>query len=198
MDVFKLLEITAVIFGILYLVLIIRENIWCWLFGILTSAITVFLYIEYKLYLEAGLNFYYILAGIYGWIFWARHQNQSHKTPVIDWAGKNHIIAIAAGMLLSLALGRLMDVHTDSPRPFMDATLTIFSFIATYMEARKVLSTWYYWFVINALSVWLQVDRGLFFYSGLSVFYTLMCIKGYFEWRKSFRKDRALDEQAGS
>lgn len=191
MEFFKILEIAGVISGILYLVLIIRENIWCWLFGILASAITVFLYIEYKLYLEAGLNFYYILAGIYGWVFWAGHRNAEQKTPVTGWLPRSHVIAVSGGMLLTLVLGRLMDLHTDSPRPFIDAGLTIFSFIATYMEARKVLSTWYYWFILNATSVWLQADRGLYFYAGLSVFYTFMCIKGYLEWKKSYTPAKA-------
>lgn len=191
---FKLLEIAAVICGILYLLLIIRENIWCWLFGILSSAITVFLFIEYKLYLEAGLNFYYVIAGIYGWIYWAGHQTPSHRTPVTEWLPRYHIFAIAAGALLTVLLGRFMNEYTDSPRPFVDAGLTIFSFIATYLEARKVLSTWYYWFMLNGVSVWLQFDRGLYFYSALSVFYTFMCIKGYLEWRKSHLSGTAPED----
>ncbi|HYH57056.1 MAG TPA: nicotinamide mononucleotide transporter family protein, partial [Anseongella sp.] len=113
------MEIAGVVCGILYLLLIIKENIWCWPFGILAAALTVFLYIEYKLYLEAGLNFYYIAAGVYGWIFWAGHLNRSRRTPVSDWPGRGHYIALAAGTLLTLALGRLMDQHTDSPRPFV-------------------------------------------------------------------------------
>src|SRR5690606_42006899 len=60
---------------------------------------------------------------------------------------------------------------------FRSAGLTIFSFIATYLEARKILSTWYYWFLLNGISVWLQFDRELYFYSLLSVFYTFMCIR---------------------
>ncbi|QEC52307.1 nicotinamide mononucleotide transporter [Anseongella ginsenosidimutans] len=186
MDIFKILEIVGVTCGMLYLLLIIRENIWCWLFGILASAITVFLYIEFKLYLEAGLNFYYILAGIYGWIFWSRHKNKDRKTPVTDWIPRSHLLVLFAGTLLSLGLGQIMDLHTDSPRPFIDAGLTIFSFTATYMEARKVLSTWYYWFILNGVSVWLHIDRGLYFYAALSVFYTFMCIVGYLEWKKSY------------
>lgn len=183
MNFFTLLEIIGVICGIIYLLLIIRENIWCWLFGILASAITIFLYIEFKLYLEAGLNGYYVLAGIYGWIFWSRKGDR--KLPVSEWRLPWHALTLIGGAALSLLLGRIMDQYTDSPRPFMDALLAIFSFVATFMEARKILSTWYYWFAINGLSVWLQADRGLYYYAFLSVFYTIMCVKGYLEWRKN-------------
>lgn len=188
MDFFKILEIAGVICGILYLLLIIRENIWCWLFGILASAITVYLFIHFKLYLEAVLNGYYILAGIYGWIFWSYQSGNGDKAPVREWRPRIHLLVIPGGLLLSLLLGQLMFKHTDSPRPFLDAGLAVFSFIATYMEARKVLSTWHYWFLINAVSVWLQIDRGLYFYSGLSVFYTLMCIQGHLRWKKSYTR----------
>ncbi|MFS8617305.1 MAG: nicotinamide riboside transporter PnuC [Solitalea sp.] len=186
MDFFRILEIAGVVCGILYLLLIIRENIWCWLFGILSSAITVFIYIEFKLYLEAGLNVFYVLAGIYGWVFWATHRTSDRKTPVTTWLPRSHVIAISASLLLTLGIGQLMETHTDSPRPFVDAGLTVFAFVATYMEARKVLSAWHYWFVINGISIWLHADRELYFYAGLSVFYTLLCIKGYREWKKSY------------
>ena len=194
MDLFEILEIGGVVAGILFLVLVIRERVLAWPFGILASAVTVVLYLHHKLYLEAGLNVYYIAAGIYGWIFWSRHLNAERKTPVSDWPLKYHALTVPAGLLLSLALGTLMLRYTDSPRPFVDAGLTVFSFLATYMEARKVLSTWHYWFLINGTTVWLQLDRGLYWYAALSVFYTLMCIRGYQEWKKS----RLQEQQANS
>jgi len=190
MDVNTFLEIISVIFGTLYLILMVRENIWCWIFGILASAITVYLYVHVTLYLEAGLNVYYIIAGFYGWTYWYRHRNKTlnesaNKTPILTWNPNNHVITIITCGLLSIILGYIMHAHTNSERPYIDATITVFSFIATYMEAKKVLSTWYYWFALNAASVILQIDRGLYFFAALSVFYTVMCIYGFLRWRKT-------------
>lgn len=185
-----ILEIISVIFGILYLILMIRENIWCWIFGILASAITVYLYVHVTLYLEAGLNIYYILAGFYGWIYWYQHQNKEAITgktnvPIRTWRPNSHIIAIITSGILSVILGIIMHKYTDSERPYIDATITVFSFVATYMEARKVLSTWYYWFLLNAASIFLQIDRGLYFFAILSVIYTVMCVYGFKRWKKT-------------
>lgn len=196
----SLLEIISVVFGTLYLILMVRENIWCWIFGILASAITVYLYIHVTLYLEAGLNVYYILAGFYGWHYWANNQKvlpaterellkAKNKTPVITWRPSYHIITIISCGLLSTVLGYVMAAYTDSERPYIDAFLTVFSFVATYMEAKKVLSTWYYWFFLNAGSVFLQIDRGLYYFAILSVFYTVMCVYGYKRWLKSYRDE---------
>lgn len=185
---FTVIEILSVICGVLFLVLIIKERIAGWLFGILGSALTVVLFIEHKLYLEAGLNFYYVLAGIYGWVFWRKSGQHGKKTPVITWRPGDHAAALLSGALLTVVLGFLMRSYTDSPRPYFDAGLTVFSFIATYSEARKVLSTWHYWFLINGMAVWLQIDRGIYFYAGLSVFYTVMCVLGYKQWKKTYKQ----------
>src|SRR5690554_2644343 len=146
MDVYTVLEIVPVILGVLYLVLRVNENIWCWTFGIISSAITIYLYINVSLYVEAGLNFYYILAGFYGCVYWHKHRRKNQKTPVIEWKSKFHYINITIGIIISLILGYIMHQFTDAHRPYIDAAITVFSFSATYLEARKVISTWYYWF----------------------------------------------------
>lgn len=192
MDIYTVLEIISVIFGTLFLILMVKENIWCWIFGILSSAITIYLYTHVTLYLEAGLNFYYILAGFYGWIYWYKHRGRNQKTPVIEWKPKFHYINILGGIVLSLVLGYIMHQYTNSHRPYIDATITVFSFSATYLEARKVLSTWYYWFFLNAASIGLMIDRELYFFAALSVFYTVMSIIGFKQWKKTLKEQKAL------
>lgn len=185
MDYFESLEIVGLIAGLCYLFLIIWENILCWLFGIIGSLVTVFLYFHAKLYLESILNIYYVLAGVYGWYYW-KEQSKKEALSVSEWENNKHIILIAISIVVSIGTGFLMKKYTDSPRPFIDATMAIFSLSATVLEARKILSAWIYWFFINGVSIWLQVDRGLNLYSILSIFYTIMSIMGYLQWKKSY------------
>lgn len=193
------LELSGVVCGLLYLILMIKENIWCWVFGILGSAITVIVFIETRLYLEAGLNVYYVLAGVYGWFFWATHKKGGASSPpVTEWKKNIHIINIFLCLTISIVIGSFMQRYTDSPRPYIDAAMTIFGISATILEARKILSTWIFWFLINGFSIWLQYDREIYFYAALSVFYTFMCIKGYVEWRKSFRAKQSSPLQTSS
>lgn len=184
---FRWLEILGVICGLLYILLLIKENIWCWIFGIIGSLITVIIFFESKLYLESILNAYYVLAGIYGWYFWNMYKNKStNSPPVIEWKYQSHIINILLCVILTIAVGKMMSLYTDSPRPYIDTAMAVFGISATILEARKVLSAWIYWFVINGFSIWLQYDRHIYFYALLSVFYTFMSVKGYIEWRKSY------------
>lgn len=194
MGLYSWIEIVAVIMGLLYVIFIIRQNIWCWICGILSSALYIWSLVHAKIYLEAGLNFYYVLVGFYGWYHWiaAKKKNMDHKSngagglPVTTWKSHAHTLNIAVCIILSLVLGLISHRLTDSPRPYFDAVITVFSFSATYMEARKVLSAWIYWFFINGASVILMLDRALPGYAILSAVTTILCIKGYLDWKKSY------------
>lgn len=187
MDFYKLLEYIGLVVGLLYLVLIIKENIWCWIFGIIGSLITVFLYFHTKLYLESILNVYYIWAGFYGWWYWKKEKNTTKaNVSVVVWKITYHIVNIIICSAATVIIGFLMKKYTDSPRPFIDSAMAVFSFSATYLEARKVLSAWTYWFILNAGSIALQFDRGLNIYAILSIVYTIMSIVGYFQWKKTY------------
>ena len=66
-------------------------------------------------------------------------------------------------------------------------SVRFFSFIANYMEAQKVLSTWIFWMILNAFSVWLYYVRGLELYSGLMIVYFILSIVGYLQWRRVYK-----------
>lgn len=196
MDLYKWIENISVAFGLLYVIFIIRQHILCWICGIIGSALYIWSCVHAKIYLEAGLNFYYVIMGFYGWYHWINAKKQlrgdalpaKEALPVSTWATRAHLINLIICVLLSLVLGKISHQITDSPRPYFDAVITVFSFSATYMEARKVLSTWVYWFFINAASVILMLDRGMPKYAILSAVTTLLCIKGYMDWKRSYTK----------
>jgi nicotinamide mononucleotide transporter len=193
MNLFDWIEYTSVAFGLLYVIFIIRQHILCWICGIIASALYIWSLIHAKIYLEAALNFYYVIMGVYGWYHWLHPKrrtatNEPAVLPVSVWKSSDHLINIVVCVLLSLMLGRLSHQLTDSPRPYFDAVITVFSFSATFLEARKVLSAWVYWFFINGASIILMLDRSMPGYAILSVVTTILCIKGYIDWKKSYTK----------
>ncbi len=192
-------EVGAVLFGIVYIVLAARENIWCWLFGIVGSALSIYLFILSKLYAESILYAYYVLAGFYGWWAWTndRDADREHQMSIITWAPKRHVWTIVLGVLLSLGLAFLLRRYTDAQFPVVDAHTTIFSFIATYLVTRKVLSNWVYWIVIDAVSIGLYAGRGLYLYALLMAVYTVIAIYGYRAWRRSWATGREKKTGAG-
>jgi len=183
MDLLFLLELFSVITGLGFITLMIYQNIWCWPIGILSSIASIYLFYCSKLYAESILYFYYVLIGVYGWYHW--NKKKGGTIPVIEKGPSYHTLIITIGIVCSVLLGMFFSKQTDAQRPFADSGSTIFSFIASYMEAHKILSSWFFWIVINVFSIWLYLDRGLKLYSGLMVIYFLLSVAGYLQWKKS-------------
>jgi nicotinamide mononucleotide transporter len=83
-------EAIAVIFAILYLLLAIRENIWCWICAGISTAIYIWLFMVAKLYMESLLNVFYFGMAIYGWTVWSRGHDGDDELPVAVWPLQVH------------------------------------------------------------------------------------------------------------
>ena len=181
------LEVGAVLTGIVYVILVARENIWCWFFGIISSGLSIYLFIISKLYAESILYFYYVLAGIYGWIVWRKRIKQT-SLRISTWPITYHLLTIVVGVILSFALAAMLRTYTDAALPLIDAHTTIFSFIATFMVTRKVLENWLYWIIIDIVSIGLYSSRQLYLYALLMLVYSIIAVLGFRAWRTQYRK----------
>ncbi len=183
-------ELGAVLCGIAYIILAAREHIACWFFGILNGGLSVYLFYQSGLLAESVLYLYYVLAGIYGWYAWAYtrrpDQDPSLQLLVGEWRWTIHLVLIASGVILSLLVAWFLQAYTQAQMPLIDAHTTVFSFIATYLVTRKILSNWIYWIVIDGVSVWLYASRDLYLYALLMAGYTLLAFWGYWSWRRHY------------
>lgn len=73
------LEITGTLIGLIYLWLEYRASIYLWIAGIIMPAIYIFVYYRAGLYADFGINIYYLLAAVYGWIVWMRGAGRESK-----------------------------------------------------------------------------------------------------------------------
>jgi len=53
-------EIFGVIAGLVYIFLSIKENIWLWPVGVITSAVYIYVFFISKFYADMGLQVYYL------------------------------------------------------------------------------------------------------------------------------------------
>lgn len=179
-----LVEVLATAGNLAYVVLLIRERILCWSFGIAGSLLSVLLFIDARLYSESVLYLFYAAMGCWGWLHWQRRGEQADH-PVTLWRPAVHGRAIVLGAAAALGLGVAAQTFTDAERPLIDAATTVFSFIATYMQIHKILEAWVYWLILNLVSVWLYQDRGLDIYAVLMGVYGLLSIWGFYAWHRS-------------
>jgi len=185
MSINTILEIITVVLSLTFLFLLIRENVWCWIFGIISSAISIYLFYTTKLYSESMLYFFYVLFGIYGWYVWT-NPTSGKEVSISKFGTSKHLVVIVLGILSAVLLGYFFKNYTDANKSFVDAHTTVFSFIATYLEAHKYLYTWIYWLILNGVSIWLYYTQGLQIYGGLMVVYFIMSGVGFWNWRKKY------------
>ena len=185
-----LLESIAVVMAIGYLLLAIRENIWCWLCAGISTAIYVWIFVGARLYMESALNVFYFGMAIYGWHVWHSGRVGGHKRPVVKWPLQTHGIAAAVIFFVSLASGYLLSTRTDAAFPYIDSLTTWSAIWATFLVARKVLENWWYWLAIDIASVFIYWSRDLELTAGLFVLYVAMIPFGIVSWTRSWRENR--------
>ena len=66
------IEIFGALAGIIYVVLEIRQNLWLWPVGIITSAVYIWVFFTGKLYADMSLQGYYLVISVMGWYWWVR------------------------------------------------------------------------------------------------------------------------------
>ncbi len=180
------LEGVAVAAAIAYLVLAIRQNIWCWLFAGVSTVIYVFLFIDARLYMESILNVFYFAMAVYGWHVWYYGRTEV-ELPVSVWPARIHGIAVSTIVVISGISGFLLDRYTDAVFPYVDSLTTWSAIWATFLVARKLLENWWYWLVIDTASVFIYWSRDLELTALLFVAYVIMIPFGLLSWRRSMR-----------
>lgn len=66
------IEVFGALAGIVYVLLEIRQNIWLWPVGILTSAVYIWVFFTSKFYADMALQVYYLGISVLGWYWWGR------------------------------------------------------------------------------------------------------------------------------
>lgn len=187
----KILEWSAVITSVIYVVLAARQNILCWIFALLSSGLYVYICFSTQLYIESMLQLFYFVMGVYGWVNWNRKNESHHTQEVSSWGiGLNFVNILASGVL-TIALGYVFDHYTNQASPYTDAFVTSFSITATYMITKKIHEGWIYLIVIDFCSIFLYAGRGLDISAWLYVMYTIIAVFGWIEWLRSYMQSKS-------
>ncbi|MCK5169348.1 MAG: nicotinamide mononucleotide transporter, partial [Bacteroidales bacterium] len=184
------IELLGLIFGLLYILLSIKQNIWCWPVGFITSALYVYVFFVTKFYADMGLQVYYLMVSVYGWYHWM-FGAKSKKQDDLKISKTNIKLAIylfLAASILFIIISYILVNYTDSEIPYWDAFTTAASFVATWMLARKIIEHWIIWIIVDSVSLGLYIYKELYPTVILFAVYTVLAILGYIEWKKELKK----------
>lgn len=186
------LDLLTTFLGIIYLVLEYRASTWLWIVGIIMPLLDVWLYATHGLYGDAGMAVYYTLAAIYGLVVWrfGRKRGQAAHQPMpITHMKRRHYLPLCVFFLLAWGITYwLLCTQTNSTVPALDAFTNALSFIGLWALARKYIEQWWAWLIVDFISTYLYLTKGIPFKAGLYALYTAMAIAGYYKWKRMMQQ----------
>lgn len=188
---YSFVEWLGLLTGIIYIILSARNQISCWLFGIISC--TCIAYHDFfggiKLYSDGVLQIFYVLMGFYGIYQWRRRSIKSDIEMQSQSNLKLHILVVVGSAFASLLYGFLMNEFTDAAFPYIDAFTTFFSIAATFLLAYRMISAWVYFVIIDLIMSLLYFNRGSDLYGVLYLIFTIVALYAIWNWT-SLEKSR--------
>lgn len=185
----SLLEYIAVITGIASVFFSKKENILVYPVGLINTIIYVFISVEGSLFGEASVNFYYTVMSIYGWILWARRDQQHHIVLHItnssskEWV--QHLLFFAFFYVaIFFALTWAKNAFYANTIPALDAFASATAFTGMWLMAKKKVESWYWWIATNITSIPLYFIKGYVLTSVYYVILLVLAVFGLIEWRQ--------------
>ena len=191
------LEYIAVVAGIISVWFSKKENIWVYPTGLINTLFYIYLSFKGGLLGEASVNFYYTIMSIYGWIGWARIDNNKNKVLNISAGNKKEwteqfLFFAAFYLIIYLALSYLKTNFAPEAIPWADAFASAAAFTAMWLMTKKKVESWYWWIATNIASIPLYFVKHYVFTSVYYLILLVMAIFGLLEWIRRQKQNEII------
>ena len=186
------LEVFAMISGLLFLIFASLEKKICWLFGGISSLVYTWIMFNGKLYQDAALSIFYVVMSIYGFLMWHGVIRNKKKPFKISYADPFTVfIYIVLSLQYFFIGGFCFDNFTDAEYPYVDAFITGFSLVGTWLEAKKKIDNWYLFLFADGVGIWLFWQKGYLLTAILYIIYFIICFYGIYKWRRTIKLSKS-------
>lgn len=184
------LEFIGVTSGIVTVFLAARNNVWNWPIGAASAAIFGIVFFQAGLYADSGLQLFYVITGIYGFLYWLFGGHNRTQAPV-TYASTAVLFVVALVAIGGFfVIGNWLDTATDSTVPWADAFTTTASLAAQFLLMRRYVQNWPLWiFAVNIPYFFLYIYKGLYLTSGLQIVFIILSIMGWIKFRNEARNN---------
>lgn len=189
-----ILEIIAVITGMLSIWYSYRINILVYPIGMISLALYVFIFIKNGLYANAVINFLYFVISIFGWWNWLRQRTTDNGQQTTDkgelkvsyLSKKENAITITILVILIFFINLFT---TNDILIRLDYYTSAAGLIAMVLTSFKKVENWFFYLVADIVLIPLCIYNGLYLTSIQYVAYTILAIMGYINWNKEAKKN---------
>jgi nicotinamide mononucleotide transporter len=184
------LEIIGTIIGLVYLWLEYHASIYLWVASVVMPVVYTFIFFDAGLYADMGIQIYYVLASVYGFICWKwaisrKTKEIATETLKIAHTPRRLIMPLSiVCTLLTFTIAFILISFTDSNVPWWDSVTTSLSIVAMWLMARKYIEQWWVWLVVDVVSAGVYIYKDLYFTAGLYALYAIIAYFGYKKWKE--------------
>lgn len=188
------IEILGFITSLICVWLNIRANIWGWFWAIISSAISAVFFYKLQLFGDMNLQFFFIVASIYGWYEWKfGKKDKTTQKLTITFLPNHFIVWVSMTSIACFGIVFLVLKQLKGDFLLMDAVTTTLSIVATWLMARKYVENWILWIIADVLYVGMYFQKEAYLYTLLYAIFLAMATKGFIDWRKkSFLEAKVL------
>ena len=192
------LEFSGLVFGLLTVWFLIKQNILTWPAGIIYVLISFVVFWKIQLYGDFILHIFFLVLNIYGWYYWIYgRKKDDDELEVSTMSLKVNLILMGVTMAGVAVFGYFLERLPDlidglqpAALPYWDATTSILSVTGMWLTTRKKIENWYYWLVVDILATGIYIYKGIYFYALLYAVYIFLVAFGLMEWRKSMQSSQ--------
>ncbi|MFT5533476.1 MAG: nicotinamide mononucleotide transporter [Burkholderiaceae bacterium] len=178
------LELISFVLALITVFLNIRQNHWCWLFSIISSATYAVVFTQAKLYGDSALQLVFIVMSIWGWHQWLHGSSTDSVLAVSRLSRRGWWFSGLAWLGGFIVLSLFLKHFTDTDVPHADGLLTAGSLLGQWLLSRKKLESWLVWVVVDLLYVGLYLYKNLTLTALLYGVFVVMALAGWRAWRK--------------
>jgi nicotinamide mononucleotide transporter len=193
------LEVIAFVLALGCVICNVALSHWGWPLAIVSSGLYSWLFSHNRLYGDAALQLFFVLASIWGWwqwLFGKRLVGPGDETlQVCLLSSRQRLLTIAIWLLGWIAIGLLLRTQTDSDVPWADAFPTAGSLIGQVLLGRKFLENWVIWQIVNICSIGLLGYKQLWLSMVLYVIFLAMAIIGFRSWLVAYHASTQIEQK---
>lgn len=175
--------------------LVVRNHVANWPVGLANNAFFLILFVDARLYADAGLQIVYFVLGVGGWYWWLRGGNAKTELP-ISRVPRREVLACVVAAVAGFVILTLVLRAVDGALPPVDAATTSASLVAQYLLTRRRLENWWVWIAVDVIYVPLYFARDLPLTAVLYVIFLGLCVTGLRQWKKLMADPTADAESA--
>ncbi len=182
-----ILEVIAVLFGLVSVWFAKKNNILVYPTGIVSTVIYIYLLYKWELIGDLLINIYYTSMSIYGWWLWSQKKENQVEYPIAKVSKKEiglGIVIFIITVVFVVLVYHFFNKFT-SWTAYVDTFTTGVFFVGMWLMAKRKIENWILWIIGDIVSIPLYFSKGYTFTSLQYVIFTVIAIYAYREWKRN-------------